>query len=342
MPLGKFKILHAPIDVAGQAGVVSRAQRQLGFESDLLVFDPSRFDYKFDRCLYLSQQKTKWRIFLRVLVNFFQCLFKYDVFHFHYGQSLLPFNTDLPILKFLGKKVIMTYWGSDIMQMNIARKYTLFGPEVFQNVYGGFNDTKQVKKIAWIEQNTDQTIVADYSLLPFSKKSQVIRQAIEIEQIPFVGVRTDKKKVTIVHAPSNRDVKGTKYILSEIERLQKEGHNIDFIMVENKSHHDAMKIYKKADLVIDDVLQGPYGILSIECMALGKPVLCRIDRHFVKCYKNLPIVNTPPEKIYANLKKLILNPALRVRLAEQGRQYVKKNHDSRVIAQKYIKLYEKI
>jgi glycosyltransferase involved in cell wall biosynthesis len=137
-------------------------------------------------------------------------------------------------------------------------------------------------------------------------------------------------------------IKGTRFILKAVRKLQKEGLKFDFILVEKKSHNEAMEIFKEADIIVDEVLQGPYGILAIEAMSFGKPVLCRIDPAFEKCYKNLPIVNTPKDQIYPNLKRLIEHPLLRKKLGEEGRRYVEKNHDSLKIAQKLIKLYQEI
>jgi len=43
-----MKILHAPENIAGQPTVISRTQRAFGIKSDLLIFNKSPFDYKYD------------------------------------------------------------------------------------------------------------------------------------------------------------------------------------------------------------------------------------------------------------------------------------------------------
>ncbi len=43
---------------------------------------------------------------LLLIAWFIYCIFKYDVFIFGFGTSMLPYNLDLPLLKLLKKRVI--------------------------------------------------------------------------------------------------------------------------------------------------------------------------------------------------------------------------------------------
>jgi hypothetical protein len=108
-----MKVLHAPHNISGQASMIAKAQRELGIEADVLVFDQSYLNYYCDTNLSLSEKTIAIRYYL-MTINFIKCFFKYDIFHFHFGFSLLPNNLDLPILKLFGKKTLMHYWGSDI------------------------------------------------------------------------------------------------------------------------------------------------------------------------------------------------------------------------------------
>lgn len=338
-----MRILHAPGNIAGQASIISRAQRKLGVKSDVLVFSQNAFNYECDINLNLNKKPMVIRLILQA-INFIRCLFKYDVFHFHFNGSLLPYNIDLPILKIFKKKIIMHHWGSDVIQsdFDIAVDYYLFTMEDLKETYPNGNSDKIRERINRNNKYVDVSIVGDYSLLPFSSDSIVIRQAIDLTKLPFVGCEVKRENIKIVHAPSDRKKKGTKYILPVMERLKKEGYAIDLILVENKTNKEALEIYKDADIIIDEVLMGPYGILAIEGMALGKPVLCRRDEKLSKYYNDLPIINTPPNKIYNNLKTLIENPTMRRELGIKGRRYVEKNHDAKKIAKQLIELYKSL
>ena len=335
-----MKVLHAPENPAGQASIIAKAQRALGVESDVLVFNQNVFNYDCNINLSLSGKPEVIAKILQ-LINFIRCLFKYDVYHFHFAGSLLPRNLDLPILKLFRKKIIMHYWGSDIRQLDISVDYTYFDMGGLEEIYPNANDGKKRERINRIDKYVNVSIVGDYPLLPYSPDSIVIKQAIDLTKFDFVGCEHKNGKVRIVHAPSHREKKGTKYILPIIERLKKE-YDIGFILIENKTNEEASEIYKEADIVIDQLVLESHGIFPIECMALGKPVLCRIDEKLMKYYPDLPILRTDPDSLYDNLKLLIENPDLRKELGEKGRKYVEEVHDSRKIAKQLIEVYKSI
>ena len=338
-----MKVLHAPHNISGQASMIAKAQRELGIEADVIVFNQNYINYYCDKNLSLSEKTMVIQYYLMTM-NFIRCFFRYDIFHFHFGLSLLPNNLDLPILKLFGKKTIMHYWGSDIRQSDIAINYVFFKTlEELQKVYPAKDDDIKRKIIKRIEKYVNVSIAGDYPLVPYCPKSSiVVKQALEISNLPFIGCENKNGNIRIVHAPTDREKKGTKYVLAVIERLKQEKNNIDFFLVEHKTHDEALEIYKNADIVIDQIVLESHGTLAMECMALGKPVLCRIDEKFIKDYQDIPLLNTDPDNIYENLKLLIEDPDLRKSLGEKGRKYVEEIHDSKKIAKQLIELYKSI
>ncbi len=337
-----MKILHAPDNIAGQASIVAKAQRELGVEADVLIFDQNKFNYYCDMNLSLSGKPRIIREFL-LIFTFIKCFFKYDIFHFHFGRSFLPYNLDLLIPRLFGKKTIMHYWGSDIRQSDIAINYVHFKTlDELRKIYPEKEDKYKIKNMKRVEKYANLTIVGDYPLLPYSPRSTVIKQAIDLTKFAFVGCENRNKKTKIIHAPSHREKKGTKYVLETIERLEKEKYNIEFILIENQPNDYVLETCKSADIIVDQLVLESHGIFPIESMALGKPVLCRIDEKFIKYYPGLPILRTDPDNVYENLKLLIENPDLRKEMGEKGRKYVEEIHDSRKISQQLIELYKRI
>ncbi len=337
-----MRILHAPGNVSGQSSILAKAQRELGVEADVLIKYQNKFNYHCDINLSLQGKRTAIKYCL-LIFNFVRCFFKYDVFHFHFGGSLLPLNLDLPILKLFGKKVVMHFWGSDIRQSNIAINYVYFKTlDELQKIYPEKQNKYKIRKIRRIEKYADITIAGDYPLLPYSPKSIVIKQAIDLTKFRFVGCENRNEQIKIVHAPTHREKKGTKYVLTAIERLKEEKYNIDFILIENKTNDYVLEVCKNADIIIDQLVLESHGIFPIENMALGKPVLCRIDEKLLKYYPGLPIIRTDPDNIYENLKLLIENPDIRKEIGEKGRKYVEEVHDSKKIAKQLIELYRSI
>ncbi len=340
-----MKILHAAKNIAGQSTIISRAQRKLGLKSDVLVFNQNRFEFESDINMNLDRFPGFIRPIVKI-VRFPALFFRYDTFHFHYGTSLLPKNMDLGVFasigRRMGKRTLMHYWGSDVVQLDVFRKHTLIPEKGLKEIFPNADDDKMRRRLKKIASRVDRVIVGDYSLLPYSPGGTVIRKAIDLSKIKFVGAEPKEGKVTIVHAPTNRTAKGTDIIIETIDRLKKEGFGIEFILVENLPNEEALEIYAKADIVVDDVLQGPYGVLATECMAMGKPVLVRIEDELVPFYGDIPVVNSRPDNIYQNLVDLIKNPERRSKLGRAAHEYIRQNHDSDKIAQQLLSLYNEL
>lgn len=334
-----MRILHAPINSANQAYRISRAQRKLGHKADCLIFDANNKQFEYDYNLNLSLYSSIMRKLVQIW-NLFVCLFKYDIFHFHCAVTLIYDSWDVRILKFFGKKTVMQYWGSDIMQKNLSKIYTDLTEKEFNQIYPNWNDERIRKKIKYFDENLDTTIASAWSLHPFSPKSKVIRQSIDLDRIEYVGVDSKKKVPVVVHAPTNQLIKGTKFVLEAVERLKKEGYKFDFILLGKKKFDKTLDILRQADIIVDQLNMGYYGTMSIEGMAMGKPVICWINPLYKKYYQNCPIVSASRKNVYQKIKFLLDNPVKREKIGIEGRKYVEKYHDSMKIAKEMIKLYE--
>jgi glycosyltransferase involved in cell wall biosynthesis len=150
----------------------------------------------------------------------------------------------------------------------------------------------------------------------------------------------------VIHAPSHRGIKGTDIILQAVAQLKKEGVDFDFQLVEGLANKDAREVYERADLLIDQLYAGWYGGLSVELMALGKPVMCYIregDLKFIpeEMRMELPIIMITPDALQSILfawlteKKQDL-PSLGI----QSRSFVEKWHDPLKIASRLREDYQ--
>ena len=113
-----MRILHTPTNVGGHPIGLSRAERELGLESEVVIFEPNPFEFEVDRSFARSGQ-APWRstpVRLRFLAS---ALRSFDVFHFNFGSAILPVwgfpiaFDELPLLRRIGKIVIATFQGDD-------------------------------------------------------------------------------------------------------------------------------------------------------------------------------------------------------------------------------------
>ena len=335
----KLRILHAPINIANQVNIIAKAQRELGYSSFSCSFSNNWFNYKSDQCLDLEKLNNKYHRIFRMSQFFLNSILKYNVFHFYFGNTLLPRYYDLPILKRMNKKMVMQYLGSDIRQKSIAERKNKF-------LQVKVKDEKEIRHRISTVAKYIKTAIVDYELQEYIQgyfeKIVIMRAALNIQDYRPAIPSLYKKIPLIVHATSDKRIKGTEYVLQAIDKL-KEEYDFKFKLVRGLNHEEAKNIYEKADIIVDQLLGGSHGVFSIEAMALGKPVICYIREDLKDKYpKDLPIISANPDTIYSVLKILIEDAKLRHELGEKGRVYVEKYHDARKIAGELIKVYESL
>jgi glycosyltransferase involved in cell wall biosynthesis len=86
---------------------------------------------------------------------------------------------------------------------------------------------------------------------------------------------------------------------------------------------------------------GAYGTVSIEMMAKGVPVVCRIRDDLRHHYPDdLPIVSAGPEDIYEVLDSLLERSESWPELGKRGVEYVRREHEMHVIGARTLALYD--
>jgi glycosyltransferase involved in cell wall biosynthesis len=331
-----LKILHLPINIAGQPIFTVKALRFLGFKANL-ISSQHQFEYETDIVLkrrknIVIRQLSKFIFFIKCLIN------KYDIFHYHSGSFLFA-NIDVWILKLLKKRIFIEFYGSDVRLYDIEKKRNRFF--ISDNI---LDQKSKVKKLEFWSSITDTAIVGDHSidamLEPYFKNIYIIGQRIELDKYTPYYPDISNNIPLIVHAPSSKSIKGSKYVKQAIETLTNQNLSFKYIEVINMSHNEAISIYKKADIIIDQLIIGSYGVLACECMALGKPVICyMLEENISKYSSKPPIVNANPETITSVLKELILSPTKRNEIGKKSRLYAEQTHDSKLVAQKLINIY---
>ena len=138
---------------------------------------------------------------------------------------------------------------------------------------------------------------------------------------------TDRARPVILHAPSSRRRKGTEEVIAACEGL-----DADLVLVEGLHHDEAFERYREADIVVDQLNAGWYGLFAIECMALGKPVVTFLhDEAVARTEKELgtrvPIVSATKESLRAQLEPLVASASERKRIGAESRAYVEQVHD---------------
>jgi len=308
-----LRVVHCPVNTAGVPWANVQALRRRGVDAQLVVFNRYGLHPEADWSLerkggLLRRQATQWRAFLRLLP-------RADVFHFYFGLTLVPRSVQFPILRALGKKSVLHYLGSDIRGK--TPEELAFGRKAGAQVVGSYD------AIRWVPQ------------------AEVIPPGIDVQAIE-PAPPTDRARPVILHAPSSRGRKGTEHVIAACEGLDAE-----LVLVEGLHHDEAFERYREADIVVDQLNAGWYGLFAIECMALGKPVVSylrdeAVERTEQALGARVPIVPATKDDLRARLEPLVDSAAERRRIGAESRAYVERVHDLERVADRLLALYARL
>lgn len=332
----KIRVLHGTMEIANQAYTLCSGLKSLDVEAKTLNYYPSYLGYQADYIYNIGNDSNKIKKDTAEIVQ--NSIPNYDIFHFHFGTTLTMDNSDLPILNNLGKQMFMHHWGSDVRLYSKASKLSK---------YVRVKDSKEElikRRLSYLSLYIEDCIVCDCELYEyvkdFYKNVHIIPLAVDLENYKNQTEGYNNLKPVIVHAPTSPAIKGTDYILRAIEEL-KLYHDFEFILVENMPHEKAKQIYKKADLIIDQLLIGAYGVFAIEAMAMNKPVVTWISDFMKDKYpKDLPIISANPENIKQKIEVLLKDKEMRSELGSKGRKYVEKYHNMYKVSGQLLNLYK--
>lgn len=328
---------------------IVNALKERGYEAEHVQYTLGQghaFGYKLDREINLKEHGGKVGGHIAMVREYLERDF--DIFHF-WNKSLMYWNDythntgfDIPLIKARNKHILFRFSGFDVRLPSKDLEANPYSP--FRYGYEHkFDEKVQQKYLDFLDEYVDQFLVQDPELQQFCPKAKIIPRALDLQEMQFVGIEKNEKPL-IVHAPSNDECKGTKFVVKAVEELQDEGLNFDFKLIKGMKHEEAMAWYKKSDAIVDQLLIGATGVLSLEAMALGKPCLVNLREDLFKPFygNELPVLNSNPDNIKKNISKIVKDYDHRKHLSKLGRKTVEKHHDINKVIKQFIDLYSDV
>lgn len=121
--------------------------------------------------------------------------------------------------------------------------------------------------------------------------------------------------------------------------------NLD--VVSNVPFDEFTRRLASAHVVIDQLYSYTPATTALMAMAMGKTVLSGAEPQFYDFIgeKQLhPVINVTPRDdrlIYEAIKETVLNPSLLARRGAEGREFVMRHNDSRVVARRYLDFWQR-
>lgn len=372
MPL---RVLHCPWVIGGNPAGLAAAERELGLESKTIVFQPSSYDYPVDEVVWNEDDRPlvcelkRWRLLVRILREF-------DVIHFNFGSTIAPqripsdapgveaasrvrdraFRTysalleqlDLPLLRRAGKAIFVTFQGDDARQGDVSAQYPVNGAvEAAPGHYTPESDKDKRRRIVGFDRYADGIYALNPDLLRvLPARARFVPYANLDPRAWEPPPPRGADRPLVLHAPTNRGIKGTRFVLDAVSRLQAEGVMFDFQLVEGMTRSEARAIYERADLVVDQLLVGWYGGVAVELMALGRPVVAYLREEDLELLPSemraeIPVVSAQPVTVYDVLKELLTTRRGELsEIGRRGREYVQRWHDPLRVAEQLAADYE--
>jgi glycosyltransferase involved in cell wall biosynthesis len=370
------KIFIGPIEIAGYYSNLEKGLKELGISCDHITYYDHRFGYNKGEAKvplliritkFFNNKKNADSSFIsKVLIAFpgeffsaawaIYAIFKYDIFIFTFGRSLIRFNIDMYLLNILNKKVI-----SNLSSGSEARPPYIDGGYQDINLSSYPNNiivasAKKIKKIV-VRHERLATYIVGHSLSTSHFSSNKFINST-ILGIPFqidneiVVNKSNKSTIKanrffrILHSPSNPKAKGTNIIKKAIENLLNKGYKIDLILIENKSNAEVIEEIKKCDFVVDQVYSDfPLAGFATEAAYFGKPAI--VGGYGLEYLKSLtPAESWPPSKICHPdeienmIEDLLLNNEELFSIGEAAQNFVRSKWNAIEVAKRYLRIID--
>ena len=241
-------------------------------------------------------------------------MFDYDIYHFEWG---LDFYRDCRFAKQLskeGKPIICTYHGQDMRTRGVIKEMD------------EISDLNLTSELDLLKKHPN----INYLFLPYDTSS-------------YAESNTISSPLRVCHSPTNRYYKGSDDIIEICSGLDKDG-LIEFVLIEDKTHQEVIKIKQSCDIYIDQIHNRGgwgYGMSSIESLSIGLVCLTELVREYQNFIPNHPFINVTKQNLKQKILELTKNQELLVNKKIKSREWVVEHHDISNVSQSLYSFYER-
>lgn len=241
---------------------------------------------------------------------------------------------EAPLLKLAGKKLIVSPYGGDIA---VAGHLDYLEEPLFEDYpyLREQSEETEARVLHTLRWSTLSIANWQFGFLPSYDVVWPTMLAIDTDAWsppPEPASDADGRNgaVTLLHAPNHRAIKGTEHIERAVEELRASGLEVDLKLLQGVPNHELHEAMSGADVIVDQILAG-YAMNALEGLALSKPVVTNLDsmrpavRH-AETLRDCPLIDSDPEALVDDLRRLVENPALRHEIGQAGRDFAVRHH----------------
>lgn len=342
----------------------SEAMRAAGYASKTLMTQVSRINKKEDFDLYFSDVTPQWipfrklRKILGPLFAFLYLLKNASVVHFPFTGGPLGCSPlrklEASLLRGAGIRIVILPYGGDaycfsqVVDPSFRNALLINYPEM------ACKEEEIRRHIKFWTKHADGMLTG-FLIDGMGRWDVPINNMIAIDTVLWQTRSTYSKangqngRVRVLHTPNHRGAKGTEFLVEAVSRLQKEGLQVELVLMENVPNDQVRARMQEVDILSDQFIATAYALSAIEGMASGLPVMSNLEHEaYTRLFRRYafldecPILSTTPESLTDNLRLLVMDPKLREELGRAGRAYVEKYHSYEMAQYLFGSIYEKI
>ncbi|MFW3146838.1 MAG: hypothetical protein ACMUIE_08525 [Thermoplasmatota archaeon] len=299
-----MRILHVN-NQASVAFLISRSQRKLGHDSDLLAVR------KMNQAEPDIEASGVGDIFLKLL----KMAPRYDLIHVHGGIGISGLGL-LP-LKATGKRFFAHYHGSELRE-NIQTSFHSIAERIF---------------ISTPDLHRYKCNVGGRELIHIPNPVMMEGvQSIHLEDSSLIKGEEDTLRIS--HMPTRRAIKGTDNVIKAVEAAKESGAKLELDVIESLPREEAMRRLERSHICIDWMSEryDIHGVVSLEAMVRGIPVICNIDRSLYP--SDISIIACKPSILADKLVEIADDPGMLIPISRSSFNYVNKYHEPMKVALK--------
>jgi hypothetical protein len=378
VPRSNQRVLIGPCEIAGYYSKLVVGFRAIGVQADFVTYATHPFGYggetlrprsiEWMRALNMSRARYGRRSLVRLFLGglalvcqlawFALAAARYKTFIFGYGQSWLPYNLDLLLLRPLGKRVI-----SVLAHGSEARPPFVDGALLSGD--GRIPTAAIVRNLARFRRRRVRrhlryasfVIGAPYSTTPYSHQPMINLFAIGVpcdalacqqqhdRSTPRLS-HPNRRSIRILHAPSHPAAKGSRLISHAIERLRSRGYQIEFVTLTGRPSAEVQQELRRCDFVVDQIYSDtPMAGLATEAARFGKPSvvagygLGRLRKHVPEGMWP-PSMLCHPDQLESTIEELLVDKRQRDALGLAAQSFVHERWAACAVAERFLRLVE--
>lgn len=334
-----LRVFVGPGNTAGNATWIADALRRAGFHARSYAYRAHVFGYEVDH--QIRQFRPVGRKGLIKLVNnrfvlrplnalmrlvfFCSVLFRYDLFYFISPVTFFHRHHDLPLLRLFGKKIAFFFPGcaekdpydllnrkkhSDCWYCNDEKKQQYCLCHQLHRKRARIQKFEKHASYIFSRPNTSGFLRHPDKAFPMWLMTDPPSNPVSLKKFDDTDV------FRIVHFPSHKELKGTRYVDAAVRNLRIGGMELEYI-TGPMSNREVLEQLEKAHIVVDQFTH-TFGLLAVEAMSRGCVVICRMEKWARDVWPDVPLVSCNPEDLEQTLKELLENPEIMKEIAEKS------------------------